>query len=174
MVMDDERGKVALYQALMVPTTRQAIGVNLTSQTLATHDWDTVVGMFSVKFEGEVPPKSDNFGVELDGTMYNDWVDDCQPNEWCTAKTDHGALNATGASTELVLDGMQSNTPVLIDLNSSALVGYNSKWNRNKAQELIPMDAFVSAQVATTEGDEPGADEDAPITGDDGSVDMDE
>jgi len=38
-----------------------------------------------IKFGDTVPRRSLNFGLMIDGVVYNEWMEECQPNEWCYA-----------------------------------------------------------------------------------------
>jgi len=46
--------------------------------------------------------------------MYNDWLDDVQPEVWYTVE-DEVPVDAAGNKAKLVLDGMANDTPVLFD-----------------------------------------------------------
>ena len=35
-----------------------------------------------VKFVGQLPEKSANFGFKIQGTTYNDWIEECEADNW--------------------------------------------------------------------------------------------
>ena len=37
---------------------------------------------FFIKFDSEVPPVSNNFGVKIHGHVFNDWVKTCKKGQW--------------------------------------------------------------------------------------------
>ena len=49
---------------------------------------------FWIKFLGQVPSRSGNFGMKVYGQVYNDWVSRCKVNEWCFVKMEKLCRNS--------------------------------------------------------------------------------
>lgn len=58
---------------------------------------------FSIFFEESVPPPSHDFGLKVRGSLYNDWVSSCQPDQWCHVKGAVGNINKHGGSNDVSL-----------------------------------------------------------------------
>jgi len=62
---------------------------------------------FSIFFEGNVPPKSDNFGFKVYGKIHNDWVSTCTANDWCdVAGNANVSANGDGNHVILIFDSI--------------------------------------------------------------------
>ena len=37
---------------------------------------------FFIRFDSDIPPISDNFGVKMHGHVFNDWAKTCRKGKW--------------------------------------------------------------------------------------------
>jgi len=68
-----------------------------------------------LKFIGQVPKRSSQFGLKIYNTVYNDFIDSCQPNVWCRASVvaEHPPFGDLG-HVILIFDSLQKKQKVLI------------------------------------------------------------
>lgn len=74
---DPERGDVARY-AKSVNTTvpDQALGLAFPEPIEGVNSFHV---KSAIKFEGQIAPKADDFGLKVHGVLFNDWLDNCHP-----------------------------------------------------------------------------------------------
>jgi hypothetical protein len=105
-----------------------------------------------------VAPKAENFGLKVHDVLINDWLDNCNPHEWCEIDivSEHDISANAGGKVQLVFDGMANATPVLIDVNHSAVCAYN-RASSDKMETFVantPAPAAVVDAGATADSDD--------------------
>lgn len=65
-----------------------------------------------IKFVGEVPAPSSNFGLKLHGRLDNSWVKNCRPNTWKHITSVGPAMGGDGNHILLIFDSIQKRTVI--------------------------------------------------------------
>lgn len=65
-----------------------------------------------IKFVGEVPAPSSNFGLKLHGRVDNSWVRNCRPNTWTYISSVAQATGGDGNHILLIFDSIQESTVI--------------------------------------------------------------
>ena len=92
-----------------------------------------------------MPPPSQNVGIKLHGTTYNDWLDTCKPDEWCNISVEGPSSGGDAGHILLILDSMGG--PRTVNVRELKCDVFENRGAQEPMTTLLPLKASFTPTV---------------------------